>query len=331
MLAVSKTAGATLANGALQLVYQSRQGILTDISAASFQIWDEDFANLVYPSSGFQALNVTTDRAGLGRYNATWAPGTASIGLYNVRWSVTPVGGSASTFDQQFELVPAAYKGPHYCFIQDLRDQGLLLTTTDRQAQDLIVKASRFVEYFTGRTFDPRYSVIEFDGRDSRATLLDEPIVAIEKVLLDDETLDLTEMKIYNRHISQGLVAPDDRNCPKIEFIHGEDVWGRVGTGYWPRGVRNIQITGMFGYTESDTSFTGQTPAMVREATKMLAFENLPKLASGGAAARGPIIRERTRDQEVDFAPLRVTGMTGNRSIDVLLAGFRREPGIGST
>lgn len=347
MLAVVKAVGATVSNGSLQLVYQNAQGFLTDVFAASYQIWNTDFSSLIFPGSGRQTLAVAgVDRAGQGRYNATWNSSAQTVGRFWVRWFLTPSNGDAEiSFDQEIELVNTAYRGPHYCSVQDLRDEGLPVSIDDIKAQAKIVVASKYVEFFTGRSFGAGYKVIELDGAGSRAVLLDDPIVAIEKVVITFDSIfnstsqetEQDSLKIYNRHLTERLNSPDDRNSPKIEFIHGDEAWGRdVGSTIfmdrviWPTGVRNIQLTGLFGYTEADASYTGQVPDLVREAAKMLVFENLTKMSLGGSNPRGPITKERTRDQEVDYTPLRVTAMTANRSIDVLLAGFKRAPIFGS-
>lgn len=349
MISVVKAVGATVANGALQLVYQDTQGILRDVFAASYQIWTSDFVTQKFPVSGRQALDVVVpsgvNRAGVGRYNATWTSSAETGARYAVRWFLTPKTGDAEiTFDQEFELVPNAYRGPHNCGLQDLRDEGLPTTVTDAQAQLKIVAASRYGEIFTGRRFGAFYQTIELDGTGARTLLLSEPIVAIEKAVITFDSIfnstsqesDPSSFKVYNRYL-KGLIQPDDRDSPKIEFIHGDEVWGRERVNsifqdrvIWPKGVRNIQLTGLFGYTEGDDSFTGHVPDLVREVTKMIVFENLNPLSAGGAQTRGPITKERTRDQEVDYAALRQTGMTGNRSIDVLLAGLRRPPNFGS-
>lgn len=342
MITVVKSAGATVANGALQLVYQNAQGILTDVFAAGYQILDSTLTQ-VFPMSGTQAINTVTARAGLGRYNATWVSSAAAVGRYTVRWYLTPSSGDVErTFDQGLEVVLAPYRGPHYATVQDLRDEGLAVTVTDAQAQAAIVRASRYVEFFTQRSFGPTYRVLEIDGTGARALLFNEPIVAIDNIIITFDSVvevttqptELSSLKIYNRHLTQGLVDPDDRANPKITFI-GDVSWPNVRTMFgegvlWPSGVRNIQVTGLFGYTEADGSYTGATPALVTEATKMLVFENLAPFATGGMETRGPITKERTRDQEVDYAALRVTGMTGVRAIDVLLAGFKRLPSFGS-
>lgn len=348
MLSVVKSVGATVANGALPLVYQTREGFLTDVFAAGFRILDANLTQ-VYPVSGTQALNLVTSKVGTGRYNATWVSSAEVPTIptrYFVRWYVTPASGDTEVvFDQEFELVIKAYSGPYYCFVSELRDEGLPASVTDVQAQAMAVRASKYVEWFTGRKFYPQYRSTDFDGKGSRGLVLDEPIVAVESVtvsfdsvLTDQEDLvDSTGYKVYNRHLTQHLTQPDDRDAPKIEFVHGDDAWGRnfaqmsifADRVIWPTGVQNITIMGMFGYTDPDGSYVGKTPDMIRECAKMLVFQKLPRMVSGTAVA-GPIIRERTRDQEVQFSSLRVTGLTGDRNIDVLLAGFRRPPVFGA-
>jgi hypothetical protein len=63
------------------------------------------------------------------------------------------------------------------------------------------------------------------------------------------DEVDLDDVEVYNRHLSQGLVDPDDRESPKI-VVNVSDI-AKIGfIDYWPRGNQNIQVQGVFGYTD---------------------------------------------------------------------------------
>jgi hypothetical protein len=338
MISVVKAAGATKANGALAFVYQGTDGVLKDVFSGGFQILDADGVAVGAPGT----LHMVNDRVGAGRYHATWAPGAAGIGRYTVRWTyVVTNGGASVSFDQEFELVDTAYSGVNYCSIYDLRAEGLSAAVcSDVTAQKAIVRASRYIEHFTGRKFFPQFRTMELDGRGAKKLLLNEPIVAVESVYTSEDRdftagtlVDLSGTRIYNRHLTDGLTSPDDRDNPKIELVGGVSF---LSIGIWPKGVRNIQINGLFGYTESDGSFVGNTPALVREACKLLCFKNLTPIATRSSEAAGGariIVAESTRDQSVTYAspPTQHGGtFTGDWEIDNILIGFRRLPAMGS-
>ncbi len=359
MIAVVKSAGATVANKALQLVVQDARGLLADVQAAWFQILDTTTADnevtpvQVWPTTGgnMQSVNVTTDRLGPGRYAAIWDSSAAPLGRYVVRWFYRfVVSDTPTTFDQEFELVPAAYAGPAYCSIYDLRAGGLASTVTDAVAQRLIVQASRFIQHYTGREFSPAYKVVNVSGTSARALLLDEPIAALEYVALnyagDFQTSDRATgtFTVFNRHIRENLFKPDDRDNPKLEFLHGWDFAGIFtgGDRYDYRfsvGVQNVQVAGIFGYTEPDQSMVGCTPNLIRQACQLICFKQQYPAGSQArfdALNKGRLTSEYTRDQGYIMdkpdnsrgAP--VITHFGDPEIDAILFGFIRPPQFGA-
>ncbi len=363
MISVDKVFGATLANGALSFACQVRlsldgnvpAGTLQDVYSVAFQIFDANYSSVASRTS----LNTTTDRLGLGRYAATWAPGSAAVGQYFVRWYYKVLSTDAEkSFDQEFELVAIPYTGSHYCTVYDLTEMGLPSTVTPARAQKMIVLASKYAEIYTGRgpyAFDPQYKTIEVDGSSARAILLGEPIVALEGVQMtivsafgqSNLSIISQALRIYNRHLTSNLTIPDDRNSPKVEFIHGDDLNGigsastnntasgyRLDTLVWPRGNKNAQFIGLFGYTEWDGSFVGCTPTMLREAVKLLVFRNLVATCTDDREAvkrSHRIIQENTRDQGFQYSQPWLKGyLTGDAEIDNLLLAFMRPPGMGA-
>jgi hypothetical protein len=360
MIAVVKPAGATVANKALQLVVQDAKGLLTDVYSASFKILDTTTAAReadplqIWPTTvgNSQTINVSTDRLGPGRYAAVWTPGSAGYGRYIVRWyyqftvSQTPI-----TFDQEFELVPVAYQGPAYCTVYDLKAAGLAsASASDGVAQRLIVQASRFIEHYTGRQFSAAYKVLNISGSSGRALLLEEPIIALETVILNYEGDFQTSNKevgtftVFNRHIRENLFQPDDRDNPKVEFLHGWDFSGALsgGTRYSSRfweGVQNVQIAGVFGYTEPDQSMVGCTPNLIRQACQLICFKQ--QFAPGSQQRfdeqnKLRLTSEYTRDQgyimdkpnSIRSTPI-ITHF-GDPEIDAILYGFIRPPKMGA-
>jgi hypothetical protein len=359
MIAVVKSAGATVANKALQLVVQDAKGLLTDVFSASFQIFDtttpekEAAPAQVYPTTvgNRQSINVVADKLGVGRYAATWTPAPElPPGRYMVRWWYQfTVSQDAIAFDQEFELAPVAYPGPAYCTLYDLRAAGLTMAsaTDTAPAQRLIVQASRFIEQYTGRQFDPIYKILSFSGSSGRALLLDEPIVALEHMIINYDgdfavsDREVGNFTVFNRHIRENLYRPDDRDNPKIEFVHGWDPFGTWGTSNFrfSTGVQNVQVAGVFGYTEPDQSMVGCTPYLIRHAAQLICFRQQYALGSTqrrDALAQHRIKSEYTRDQgyimadpDVGRASPFVTHL-GDPEIDAILFAFVRPPQLGA-
>ena len=203
------------------------------------------------------------------------------------------------------------------------------------------------------RSFVPNYKTFQLNGRETRTVFLGEPIIGLENVFIDYFTvfganslvIPGETLRVFNRHLS-GLINPDDRKNPKLEFVHGNDLGGlafseQANSGFllsqliWPAGVKNIEITGIFGYTEADGSFLGQTPFMIREATKMLVVMLMPQMIDqdgrAEAGQRDRLIQENTRDQGFQLtAPWLKGGLTGNWMVDSILVDFMRPPSMGA-
>ena len=86
MIAVSKSAGATVANGALSFwVQNSATNLLIDPFAISFEITNEDSTSVMAKTALDLADAPTGSRVGLGHYADVWTPGMAAVGRYVVR------------------------------------------------------------------------------------------------------------------------------------------------------------------------------------------------------------------------------------------------------
>lgn len=329
MIAVSKSAGATLANGALTLWAQNSAGLLADVYAASVQVLDAaDTSVMSKTALDVGTATPTGSHAGTGQYHAAWAGATsAAVGKYIVRWFYKWTADSAEeSFDQEVEVVAKPYLGPHYCTVYDLAAEGISSSLSAERLQALIVRASRLINQVTGRSaFEPRLRGINVDGSGTAALLLGEPIVAVLDATIDSDSV-VESLKVFNRHVREGLTDPDDRQNPKLELVSGG---GYYGAALWPYGRQNVRVTGLFGYTETDGSMTGGTPAMIREAAKLLAFEFAEPI-SDRIAAPGAIVEEGTRDQYVKYAAVPIGKLTGSLEVDTILAGFIRPPSFGA-
>jgi hypothetical protein len=230
-----------------------------------------------------------------------------------------------------------------YATVADLRAEGVTEAAAwDARIESLIVLAGSYVERMTGRFFEPRAQTLRLDGTGGRVLSLGQPIVAVEAVFVDSspfspggDAVDPTFYRVYNRHLTEGLLLPDDRDNPRIELLGYEEPFPGVGRLGWPRGQQNVEVRGVFGYTEPDGSPTGRTPVLIRHVTKLLVLRELPKMTDldrrEDALRRWRITSERTRDQAYTLEASRLSGeFTGDPEIDTILVAFCRPPDLGA-
>ena len=320
----------------------------------------------VFPVAGRQAVDLTDcstggDRLSLGRFAADWAIGAAeALGDHTIEWYVVPNNGDAEiNYSQKFQVLPADEAIPQgYITISDMRREGVTEALADDDRVLLAIKlATDFIDRITGRSFSPSYKTISFDGRGGPKLLFMEPIIALESLKIEEmpyftsgDTLVTPDtLKVYNRHIERNLVSPDDRSNPKIELRATAILEGRQRVDVnlfqvvnFPRGQQNIEVTGVFGFTEPDGSTTGSTPEEIKLVARKLALRELPELLDFDAREdfqnRFKITREKTRDQLIQYIE-RPAGrsntaffgyFTGDPLIDNILAAYMRPPALGS-
>lgn len=240
-----------------------------------------------------------------------------------------------------------------YCDIQQLRDEGVPVSVGDPVLTRRIALATSMIDMWTGRWFEPRDLTIRVDGSGTPALLLGPPIISVTsiKLLFQDfvpgqEEIDLQGVRIYNRHLA-GFTDEDDRENPRVEWLL-LDLGPREGnrllyrTGTWPIGKQNIEIEGVFGYTDADVGGsdveTGVTPPLIQHACMLLVIRNLALLADTAAredAVRAPRVTSlRTRDQSVTYASGNSTrtqgAFSGDPEIDNIIAAYCRQPRLGA-
>jgi hypothetical protein len=306
-----------------------------------------------------------------GFYAPRWTvPSETPAGRYAIEWTyelavptdasfttITTESSPAGTVRKVFEVVATPGMGTGkqalYSLLRDARDflGATTFDVSDAKLRKVIARASNLIERVTGRVFEPRFAYRRLGGNSSRKLLLGEPIIAISSVGIDtqptqtgDLTVELDLLRIYNRHLSEGLIDPDDREDPMIEFVHSDDLYGirfvpfrgiSLRSLAWPTGVQNIHVRGLFGYTEPDGSPWGETPELIQHATRLIVARELPKFGSDereDAQWRWRITSEKARDVEIQMAPLPTFGgWTGDSEVDGILASFTRPPRLAST
>jgi len=291
-------------------------------------------------------------------------PLLAPVGTYTVEvtFIANPSDGpvlSPQTVAYTFRVLDEAlpYVPESYAQITDMLEAGFPIGEpapcggyTYRDAVRALHRASRYVEEITSRFFEPRYRVFDLDGEGGPTIQLEHAIVGVTDVTFTfttftpaDLPIEEGDLRVYNRHIRQLLMEPDDRQDPRIEFLRTPNyrfprsqLLGEVDllSSYigFTDSQQNVKVKGMFGYTDPDGSPFGKTPDLIREATLRLAARYIAPLWQqiGGAGARespsGPVLGEQTLDQRVSYANAVAWGLTG--VINTYAGSFTGDPEI---
>lgn len=341
-------------------IFTQVNGVLTDLFSLEFQIFDvtSGVPVQVFPVAvgtrevvNVGALCPVGGKLGTGHYVGTWTvPMGENLGNHQIKWFFKLTSSSVEQiFIEEFEvLLVAASSTAGYALVQDLRNEGVTVAqASDARLQYLIGVWSRFIDRATNQWFEPRQRVVLLDGSDTRTLFLDAPIVGITSIKMNESLVDSTSYKVYNRHLSQGLTAPDDRNNPKVEFAEASRL-DRYATNVWARGSQNIEVAGVFGYTDvpagSSSATEGVTPDLIKRACMLLVIRDLTPLGSvedrQAALATSRLIEERTRDQSYRLGRGRIdtigtaggaTPWTDDPEINTILDMYRAPPVVRTT
>jgi hypothetical protein len=336
----------------------------TDVHELSYQIFEKvSFPTplQVYPVSGRQTVDLTDcpsgDRIDPGHYVARWTvPDAEALGTHEIRWFFKSGAMSPEqSFTEEFEVTDLLVGAiaQEYATVQQLRDEGVTTTqASDSVLHRKIVMMSALINRWTGRWFYPRSMTLLLDGNNADTLMVGPPIISVSAVtLLDqgnvitsDTVVELSDIRIYNRHLTQQLLDPDDRNNPKLQWLRFDGLRhhlpGIVSAGFFPRGTQNIRVVGYFGYTDPDGTPSGKTPDLINYACMQLVVRDLPKLTDFEArdeqAMRGRVTSLRTRDQSITWAApgQKSTALgsswSGDPAIDSIIASYRRPPTFGA-
>lgn len=248
-----------------------------------------------------------------------------------------------------------------YATIQDIRDEGVPDTVySDNRVNRAIEIASRFIERVTGRWFEARTRTFRVKARNTGICFLEHPIISISAInivsgrgaSLDRDEVDLEDVLVYNRHLTLGLLNPDDRDAPRLEFenLRGLEYPGRSDAEF-PFGNQDIEVVGRFGYTElsigdepgetSDGSQVplseGITPTLIEHVCRLLTMRELAPMGNPAMRSdwrdRYRLEQEKTDDQMYKMSPLAAMGNTGNFTgdpeIDGILVSFMSPAAMG--
>ena len=275
---------------------------------------------------------------------------------YRVTWHDS--GGVVADDDQDPFLGEAATG--MYCQVEDLRAEGITVAMlSDANAVTKIKRWSKYIERCTGRWFEPRARAFILDGDNSLCQRIPHPIIRIDALATvsgrgseyQESEVSVDGTRVYNRHLTQGLDRPDDRDAPRIEMPLG--FWWNEDLGvmealqnqvYFPAGRLNLKVEGIFGFTELDPDDSvgetsqgsqvplayGRTPDLIKQATMLLVLRDMPLLLDFGfreeLRGRWSLTSEKTADQSYTRANPGAIGQagawTGDPQIDSLLAVY---------
>ena len=320
--------------------YGQQEGWATDVAELSFQVFDvsDDTKALnpvqVYPAveGDKQAVDVdnacpTGGKIRTGQYVGAWSvPATASFGRHELRWFWKwEVGGAEYTSAVPLEVLSSAgfVQGPFYCSVADMRDEGLTVAqASDARVLQTIHIASRYIEKVTGRFFEARRVQMRIDGRGHSNLVLHQPIILMEEIrvlatytpdpLTTINADDRDTFKVYNRHLS-GMIHPDDREDPRVALVFGD--LSVPGVPQFYDGAQNVELDGVFGYTDPDGSPWGATPELIRRACILIVLRDVWKGTDttnrDDYTSRHRITQEKTRDQSITRSPVGGSGASG--------------------
>lgn len=320
--------------------------------------------NIASVMETWSAVQVFSAAAKAGPYSPLGAPVPLVAGTYGyaydhaagteATWYTVALYAAGPTYGDKVDKPVAGSGGGRYVTVEDMRDEGLAVATADNtRVRKTITRVEAFIERVTGRRFYAEQKTIKLDGNDSDILQHNEPIIAIESIDFLYEpvvgypvtnSIDVSAVRVFNRHLTQGIVSPNDRDAPRMVFEN----YDLAAYAKWWKGNQNVIIGGWFGYTDlgvddvaAETedgsqvpvSF-GVTPQDISDAAERLVvlwYHQRADVESIEEATRaGDISSIKTRDQSITYSGRagestgRVGWASGDSNVDAILAGYVR-------
>ncbi len=346
-------------NPLLQFFYHEN-GKATDVEVLAFSINNAVGTELIASTPvdvGDDCGVLTGKRLGLGRYAADFKADSAlgtpfAQGTHTIIWVYEAVtGDSPRTYRQEFEVLNpatfatgAGYRA--YASSNRLLALDAFAGFSPDQMQEVLLDAAEQIEMWTDRFFEPRHLDGRFNGTSAGSLPLMDPIIGIDNVAFVTgdpfETIlkiDLSSLTIFNRHLRGLDSSPDDRDNPRVEFLTEVFADSAMLQGSFEPGRLNIQVQGVFGYTDFDGTPIGRLPRQIQRLAGMMAIRLLkdPFGEDPFISASGTIKEAKTRDQSVRFFSGTEGGSgggsgawTGDKAMDDIIAKFIRPPYYGA-
>lgn len=347
--------------------------MVEDLTAVMTSGYDQILVKRSTTGMGGAYTEITTTatrinlQAGKTLYEHIDAVGLASY-WYRVTWHDSATVAPLPDADQDPFQGEAA--SGMYCQVEDLRTEGITTAMlSDSRAATKIKEAGRYLEKCCRQWFEPRSRTFRVDGRDSRVLEFRVPIIRLDSAIHitgrgagfdDSDTIDVDDLVVYNRHLTEGLEEPDDRDTPRAEFPDDQISYGLGGTqNYIPltsgfgRSSQGVQVTGIFGYTELDPDDSvgetsegsqiplsyGRTPPLIKRACLKLVLRDMATLIDldlrEDFRSRWMLTGERTADQSYTKAAPASVGQvgfwTGDPEIDEIISMYQSPAGMVSS
>lgn len=302
-------------------------GILTDMFAVEFQIWDIAAGlpgTQIFPETGGEWASVT-DNAGhysVGHYwaydadeEAGWTPGVAeTLGTHRAvwRWKATVASPWQSSVED-FEVLTESAGGSTdtYISLADIRTEGLDSTKfPDSTVLASIALWQEVLDRCCRQWFNARSLTIVADGNDSDTLHFGVPIISIDYVKMNGRTDEL-DTSLYRVYSDRNFAV--DRGNPCIKLIgpdYARDIYLEpcvLGRLKFRKGRQNQEIKGIFGFVESD----GSTPKLIKRALTKLVIEKLTRPLypssetpiSPSPSILGAVLGEKTDGHAITYNP----------------------------
>jgi hypothetical protein len=347
MPGIANGEAASVANPLLPFFYQN-EGVLTDIYSLRFEIYAVGTVAVKHAAN----LDMTADKVAMGVYAAPFDSSTVTLtpGAHEIVWYYKVESSSSETsLSYRFEVLDPAYFRTGKQFMSYIPSDVAILDPFDMKDRHRITNSvSRDIERMTGRFFFPRYMDIKHSVRPKSSIIwLDQPVIGVNSVVFESAgvisgtltttDVELADLRIFNRHLNF-LLTPDDRQNPKIGFARvGGTAADVIEPSIFPSGLKNIKVTGVFGYTDPDGGPFGETPQPLQEVIETLAYRRIADPSGTNLWLRDPsrVKKARTRDQEIQFDTSGGSGssgsgtLTGDSHLDDILMAYMRPPHIG--
>ena len=316
-------------------------GFYQEVTGMSFRILDPSGteylpATAVDTTLEANQLDDATSTGGLGRIIIpTFTIDTAQpTGRWTIEVTFEPVADDGTSFGTQtvtytFRVLDEAHPFVEnsYAQIQDMLDAGFPIGVpapvggfSFEQAEAALRKANAFIERVTSRRFYAWYGAHDHDGRGGPKLQFRHVVCGLTSLEWTNTSFNIVdrpaysnEVRVYNRHLRQNMVEPDDRNDPRLEFLTdrawSDNHYSRLFShAHFYESNQNVKVHGMWGYTDYDGSPFGRTPLEITEVALRYAARVIQPLwtAIGGSGANigpaGPLLEERTDMQTVVYS-----------------------------
>ena len=208
-----------------------------------------------------------------------------------------------------------------YATVADMRSEGVTVAqASDDRLAALLEEATLVIDRVCGWYFEPREQSYRLNGRGNPSIEPSVPPIRIDIVTINGVPFYFDE----SNFLIVGAPVTVEFDAPRLTLLDRT----------FPKGTANVEVEGLWGYTEEDGTVQGRTPLSIRRACMLLAMRWTPPVgdtdSSRDARLRWRIIEERTRDQSYKLDKLASqANLTGDPEVDALLFEYRRPPGMG--